>query len=259
MNDNIASDIVLSPDDLAHFSKRGWVRLRSAFPPEAAVRMQDFMWEHLRQCHGADPNDPTSWRWSANGLNRTRHNPVYRDVGSPRMRGAITQLLGHSQWKMPDHWGGFLVNAPYGGDRDWRIPTDGWHWDLQPSPSLFVFTLYAPLHSREGGTLIAEGSNHLVRRFYAKGTSGGSRIKALKREFNRSHPWLERLTGISPCTGDRVAELTKTTVDSDGIALRVSEITGDAGDAILCDGCIYHVAPPRVGPRPRFLCVKPIS
>jgi hypothetical protein len=259
MSNRIESDTILSPDELARFSARGWVRLRSAFPPAAAARMHEFMWEQLRLRHGADPNDPTTWHWSSNGLNRNASNPVYRDVGSPRMRGAITQLLGHSPWKMPDHWGGFLVNAPHGGDAAWRIPTDGWHWDQQPGASLFVFTLYAPLGPREGGTLIVDGSHHLIRRFYSSGTVVGKRKKALTREFNRSHPWLGRLTGVAPCSSDRVAEFTADTVDADGITLRVSEVTGDAGDAILCDGCIYHVAPPRVGPRPRFLCVKSIS
>ncbi len=253
------STAVLSPEEFAHFSERGWVRLHSAFPREAAERICAFMWDHLRQRHGSDPADPATWRWTVNGLNRTAHDPIYREVDSPRLRGAITQILGHSRWRAPARWGGFLVDAPHGGDEDWRIPTDGWHWDGLPCPAIRVFTLYAPLAPRDGGTLLADGTHRLVRRFLANRAITDPRMGILHREFNRSHPWLARLTGAEPCSSDRIAEFTATTFDADGLPLRVSEVTGEPGDAVLCDSSIHHARPTRIGPRPRVLCVTGVK
>ncbi len=183
MSGSISPDTVLSADELAHFAEHGWLRLRAAFPPDAAERMRAFMWEQLRLRHGADPEAPATWQWSVNGLNRSARHPVYNEVASPRMRSAFTQLLGHANWTMPAKWGGFLVDAPNGGAEAWRIPADGWHWDLPPCSALFVFTLFAPLAPHEGGTLLASGSHRLLRRWFAQRGIAASCKAALKREF----------------------------------------------------------------------------
>jgi hypothetical protein len=81
----------------------------------------------------------------------------------------------------------------------------------------------------------------------------------MKKAFNRSHPWLARLTDATRSANDRVAEFMTPSLDDQGLALRVVEITGEPGDAYLCDGSIYHVRPTRIGPAPRFLCAKMVS
>ena len=106
------------------------------------------MWAQLQQLAGIDRDDPTTWRNPWRGLNKTGRHGIYKDIGSPRMLGAIDQLMGTDRWFMPPGWGGFLVSFPDSRSEPWDVTADQWHWDGHPigdtdGPSgLAIFTFF---------------------------------------------------------------------------------------------------------------------
>ncbi len=76
---------VLSQGEIASFEEVGYVNIRQAFPREAALKMQDFMWSELKRLHNFDRNDPSSWkmdRWKPTEWTRLKRVPTrfYVDV-----------------------------------------------------------------------------------------------------------------------------------------------------------------------------------
>jgi hypothetical protein len=92
---------VLSPEDRAQFARQGYVRVREAFDPAAALAMQDFLWAQMEARHGVRRDDRATWTapWPATGLNQTAKDPIYRPVAGARLCGAIDDLLGRGAWK----------------------------------------------------------------------------------------------------------------------------------------------------------------
>lgn len=91
--------LVLSDDEVTQFKEHGYVHVSEAFPREAALAMQDFMWAQLFERNGIDRHDHTTWSRQWGGLNRCAKHPIYRHIAGERMRGAISQLLGWGHGK----------------------------------------------------------------------------------------------------------------------------------------------------------------
>lgn len=261
------SDPVLSPDDIRSFEERGYVRLPEAFPRDSALTMQDFMWDQLKQLCGIDRHDRSTWTNRWHGLNKTGRHGIYKGVGSPRMLGAIDQLLGAGTWTKAEGWGGFLVTFPQGNDQPWDVTTEQWHWDGGPAQhvgglsGLFIFTLYSHVAPQGGGTLIVEGSHRLIMSFF-RGLDPNrlsGKQKGLKRHFYRSHPWLAELTGQAPDSRDRVRPLMEETTVIDDVPVRVVELTGEPGDAVLCHPSIFHARSFNRAEVPRFMRAGGVS
>ena len=76
---------VFSLEEVEGFEKRGYVRLKAAFPRAAALEMRDFMWSELERMHGFKRDDPATWnlegwspdkapyRWTSLRLNRIKY------------------------------------------------------------------------------------------------------------------------------------------------------------------------------------------
>jgi hypothetical protein len=99
------TDPIFSSEGLQSFKEKGYVHLHEAFPIASALKMQDFMWAELYRMPGIDRPDGTTWRCDVpSKLNKTRHDPIYKEIGSTPMLGAIDQLLGVEMWSEPQGW-----------------------------------------------------------------------------------------------------------------------------------------------------------
>ena len=258
---NEMSEQIFTNDEVARFKEFGHVKLEQAFPIKSALAMQDFMWSELKNLNGIDKTDQSTWTNQWRGLNKTGRHGIYKAVESPRMVGAIDQLLGPDSWTKPEGWGGFLVSFPDNVDEPWDVVAEGWHWDGDPAgdlegvSGLFIFTFYSQVEPGGGGTLIVEGSHRLIVSFFRKLDPDHlpSKQKGLKRRFSRSNPWLEELTGQTPTSHDRVRRLMQEQTAIDSVPIRVVELTGSPGDAVLCHSSIFHARSFNRSDTPRFM------
>jgi hypothetical protein len=259
---------VLSADERRFFAEHGYMRVTEAFPPDAALAMQDVMWQELQALHGIDRHDRATWRhpWPAAGVRRRRTAPIFDAIAAPRLCGAIDQLLGAGNWSVPKSWGVFLISFPPPSPSPWELPTQGWHWDgdafrhLDSLNGLFVFTFYSHVRPRGGGTLAVAGSHRLLERFL-RGLAPEVPHKhaILRKRFSSSDPWLAGLTGSAPSTEDRVTRFMESVTEIDGIPVQALELTGEPGDAILCHPSILHAVSPNRAEVPRFMRAQQIG
>jgi phytanoyl-CoA dioxygenase PhyH len=251
----------LDPAHVAAFEERGHLRLRGVFPRDVALQMQRRMWDELQADFGIDPDDRDTWCQPRRSLRRAKWDPLQRAVATDSLVGAIDTLLGAGRWELPTNWGVVLVTFPDRTGGEWTLPTSGWHYDFglddaATSPSgLLVFTFFSSVASRGGGTLIVEGSHRLLRRFSESLSPDERRSdhQALRRRFLRHEPWLRALAGNGPAPEDRLGYFMGESRDVREVPVRVIELTGDPGDAILCHPLILHVAAPNRSDRPRFM------
>ena len=72
------------------------------------------------------------------------------------------------------------------------------------------------------------------------------------RQLLLSHPYIRDLH-LEGDRHERIERFMGRAEDSDGIALRVVEVTGSAGDVTLLHPLMLHVAAPNAGHVPRFM------
>lgn len=251
--------VSLTTEQLATFERTGWVRLRAAFAAEDAVALQERMWAELRDDFGIVRDDPSTWRQPRRSLPRAKRDPMQHVVATDRLLGAIDDLLGPVRWRVPSNWGVVLVTFPDRTPGPWTLPASGWHFDFDLHPNadapraVQVFTFYSAVDAHGGGTLIVEGSHRLLRRFHAQLSPAARQAphRVIRKQCLRCDPWLDALTG-GVCT-DRIAYFMHQTREALGVPVRVVELTGRPGDAILCHPLMLHVAAPNRSDAPRFM------
>src|SRR5262249_9007736 len=144
---------------------------------------------------------------------------------------------GPESWDVPKRWGAFLVTFPTAGE--WEVPSAVWHVDfsyaLPPEPlsGVKVFIFLSDVPARAGGTVIVTGSHCVMQRFI-KGRSLEKlcNTRRTRLELFGSHPWLQDLTSWSS-SRDRVRRFIDHGSTIEGIAVRVVELTGAAGEVVL--------------------------
>ncbi len=251
--------VSLTAEQLATFERTGHVRLPGVFPADAALELQDRMWEELRADFGIARQDPGTWWQPRRSLHRAKRDPLQRAVATDRLIGAIGDLLGPLRWRVPSNWGVVLVTFPDRTPGAWTLPTAGWHFDFDLHPNAVaphgvqVFTFFSVVDPRGGGTLIVEGSHRLLRHFHAQLSPAEQRAphRDLRMRFLRCDPWLDALTGR--LREERIAYFMNETREVMGVPVRVIELTGRPGDAILCHPLMLHVAAPNRSDTPRFM------
>jgi len=253
------TDAHLTEEQIARFWRDGYVRLPAAFPREVATQIQDRMWEELREDFNIDRHERSTWWQPMQSLHRAKRDPLQNALATDRLIGAIGTLLGPVRWQVPSNWGLVLVTFP--GSGAWTLPAAGWHFDFELDRNatslggLFVFTFFSKVEARGGGTLIVEGSHRLLRAFHAELSPAERQTphRLLRKRFLRFDPWIEALTGKGPVPEDRTAYFMQETREVRGAPVRVVELTGEPGDAVLCHPLMLHVAAPNRRESPRFM------
>jgi hypothetical protein len=252
---------VLSAEQVAAFEKHGHLRLREAFSREVAVQLQQRMWAELREDFGIDRDDRTTWYQPRRSLRRAKWDPLQSAIATEPLVGAIDTVLDPACWRIPSNWGVVLVTFPDHTQGEWTLPTSGWHFDFDLHDNgtslsgLFVFTFFSTVGPRGGGTLIVEGSHRLLRRF-GEDLSPDERRgdhRQVRRRFLHHDPWLKALAGSDPGPKDRIGHFMRETQEVRGIPVRVTELTGQPGDAILCHPLVLHVSAPNRSDTPRMM------
>jgi hypothetical protein len=253
---------VLTPADLEAFARDGFVPVREAFPVALALELQAEIWQELEEDHGIRRDDPTTWRTPPHSPRRAKASPRNEALGKTRLAGAIGELLNDEDWPRPASWGGFLITMPHPerARTRWQLPTETWHWDGAPDGrGLVVFSFYGEVEPRGGGTLVVRGSHRLVKRTYA---GLAPEDLALPHASHRKavyslDPWLAALSGRSRApSDDRTGDFMERDTEVQGLPLRVVELTGRPGDAVLCDVHLLHCQSPNHLETPRFMRSK---
>lgn len=253
---------VLTPAQRDAFDANGFVRVANAFPD--ADKMRDHIWEVLDRLHGITRNDRSTWHIDGytTGLKRDKNNRAYRAMSSLRLTGAIDDLLGEGAWKHPQGWGGFLVSFPR-PRVTWSLPEHNWHWDGDERSQIRlagvqIFTFFSQVPEHGGGTLIVAGSHRLIDRYVRRRAKKGKLPKraVIRKAFYRSNKWIAELTDERAAKGDRIARFMRQSECIDDVHLRVVELTGDPGDAVICHPVMLHSRSDNCSEVPRFMRVK---
>ncbi len=252
---------MLTKEQRIAFEERGYTRIPDAFSTAEAQAMEDHIWTVLQHRTGARRDDPETWPMHPpSGLRTMKQNPVFQAIGSAATVQALDDLLGADGWKRPRNWGQFLVTFPT-DESDWTVPAS-WHNDfgyLHLGDHLFgamVFSFLADVPPRAGGTAILAGSHRLIRQFVK--TQPQEVLKKMKRArmaLYNIDPWLKALASERD-TPDRVARFMESEQIISGIPVRVEELTGTAGDVVICHPWLLHSTAPNSGHYPRFMCIQ---
>lgn len=208
------------------FENDGFVRLPGVLSADEIEAMRERVWRLLER-NGVDRVNRSTWQ-----RERTSHLQAVRrgDPGpheSAAVRHALDAVFGSGNWTAPSSWGQVLVTFP--SEPPWSLPSALWHLDhgyaypRAPILGVNLFLFVADVEPQGGGTLVLKSSPLLVARFVDTVEDVAKRrSKELRKRFDRSHPWLR-------------------------------ELTGRAGDAVLCHPWIIHATSRSVREQPRLM------
>lgn len=175
----------------------------------------------------------------------------------------------------------------------WTVPHISWHLDIPgwaaetPSWMLYAFVFLDHVRAGGGGMVLLAGSHRHARKLaYANGRTQeslllayASHIRSAKnrglpvdleilpqpsstgvltsKEYKRAagirNSWMKDLMQKIGNPDERVRRFMTEEIETDGIPLRVVELTGEPGDVVLWDPRCLHALAPNVADRPRFM------
>ena len=226
----------------------GWVRLPGAFDPADADRMAERVWETLAKKHGFDRENPaTSTVARPTGFQSLARSGAFDALFTPQLTEAIDGLLGAGNWERPTGGGTPLISLPGSEPTPWAVLGTQWHLDFPATGEVSsasvarFFALLAPVVSHGGATLVVESSPALIARL----AIGKGHSQDVRKALARASPWFRDLfAGKGNLTESAVVE---------GVSVRVAELTGAAGDAILLHPLALHAPSPNATKFPRML------
>ena len=238
----------------------GVTLVRGLVPVESIRAMCDRLWADLLERVGAHPAKPETWikgERPARFKMLTRAG-VFSEMESPAVSTLLDGVFGLGQWERPTWWGKPLVTFPR-REGKWDVPRKGWHLDLpaRPNqvrlPAVRLFVFLDSVKAQGGGTVVVIRSHCLVA---ALASDREFSSRAVRRELARRDPWLAALE--EDAVEDRVRYFMQEGSDRQGGGLRVVELQGEPGDAVLMDSRVLHAAAPNHGDRPRLMLAQPI-
>ena len=251
---------VLDLDQRSVLSATGVVRLPGVVARDVADAMADRVWAVLAR-RGVDRADPSTWLQGFVGqLQPLRQGRVFDGFTTAVTDAFVDELLGAGRWRESEPWGPALVTFPE--PEPWVLPHKMWHLDLpgRGDPDQVhvarLFGYVTDVVPQGGGTLVVEGSDEVIRRMVraAPGHDAGSSAD-LRRKLIRRHPWFRALCSEG---GDRVAQFMVDGDEVDGVRVRVSELTAEAGDVVAMLPWTMHNLSMNCAAAPRFMVTHSI-
>lgn len=253
---------MLSTEEVNAFNEKGYVRVTNAFSRAEAAEMEDLIWKVLGDKYGAVRDDKSTWGFGAvTGMQTIHADHVFDPIGGEVTLNILDQFLEKGQWRMPSHWGQFLINFPTAGP--WALP-DAWHTDFafttppQFLPGIVMFSFLSDVAPQGGGTVLLEGSHILMQQFVTgKPAQFLDKMKNVRKAFLASHIWLKKLSqGIHE--NKEIVSVMEEGYMINGVKLRVVEISGSAGDIVFTHPWLLHSPAPNCGEVPRFMRIQRI-
>jgi hypothetical protein len=174
---------------------------------------------------------------------------------------AVDRVFGPGVWEpVAEERGGLAApNLPLPGAGAWTVPHAAWHVDEPTAAAhergwgLLAFAFLDDVEAGGGATVAIAGSQ---RRLHALAAAiapagllaTGDAMAALRRD----EPWFAELFAAGGDPAARRRRFLDADYVSDGIPLRVVELTGAAGDVVLMDPRCLHTVSANAGPRARL-------
>jgi hypothetical protein len=223
----------LSAREVEDFIARGFVRLEQAFASALADECRALLWEQL----GLSPDRPREWTRPVIRLASQDAPPFRAAMHTPRLFGALDQLVGEGRWVLQEGLGGTVaVRFPVPGDPG----DDGWHIDgsfakdgswwvnvRSDERSLLMLVLFSDVGEDDAPTRIRVGSHLDVPAVLAPAGDAGMHF------------------------GDAVSRVPD--IHGRELALAV----GAAGEMYLCHPFLVHAADRHRGKTARFIAQPP--
>lgn len=219
----------LTPSEIEQFIHLGYVMVRGAFPAKLADGILPWVWNET----GFDPQNRAGWTKPFVHVRKFFQGGAFESVYTPRLRGAVDDVLGAGRWEVPNRSGWWPVRFPGFDAPPWRPPESGWHIDGvhqhhldSREQGVLGIMVFSEIGSGDGGTAIVPGSHLTAARILAEAEPHG----LTPDEFSR-----------------RVAATPR------GGAI---EITGEPGDFALMHPLMLHASSPNTGNRVRIITNK---
>jgi hypothetical protein len=256
---------ILTEHQRAEFDDLGLASLRGAFSVDDAAAMRAVAWREMGRKYGIRENDTATWTVERpSGLKNTKRHRAFDAIGSEALIAAFDELIGAGEWARPRTWGQVMVTFP-SASQPWVVPHGVWHvdfrYDASTTGSLFgvkVFAFFGDVAPRSGGTLVISRSHRVVSRFVdGLPESARADFRSTRLRFMAHHPWLRALANPE-YDADRTARFMDEDGDIDGIAVRVVELTGAAGDVVIAHPWTVHHVAINAGSYPRLMRAQSI-
>lgn len=247
----------LSPEQRAAFEHEGVLRLPGFFPNDLIAPMAGRLWADLEKRFAIDRDRPETWARQRPAQFQALIRTGAFDALGPRIGALADAFLGTGNWEVPKHFGQPLVTFPTGG---WDVPHTMWHLDVPPTacvdglPFIRVFTFLEPVRPHGGGTCYVAGSHRVMidRARHAAGERLRSAdVRVLMR---REEPWFAAL--FSRHVAERERRFMSEGGVARGVEVRVREMLGEPGDAIVMHPAMLHAIAPNGLDRPRLMLVQ---
>jgi hypothetical protein len=219
----------LTSSEIDHFVQRGFVVIKDAVQKDVREEWYRKGLQRLARVKAIP----------ANGIIELTHTKSeFFHTIAPRAWKAITQLLGGEERVMvPEIRDDFNFNTQTVADHQWLSPSEqqtGWHIDGDyfkrfldsPEQGLLCLILWSSVGEKEGGTFLACDSIGKVAHLLVNSTQGLD-----PRQFSLLYKECRDFV----------------------------ELTGDAGDVVLCHPYMIHAPSPKTRDNVRLLTNPPIS
>jgi hypothetical protein len=231
---------MLCASQVTELMSRGVTHIPEMVASDVITDAEERVWEFLAT-RDIDRDDPPSWPETINKLQPLRKAGVFDVFLTAELDTIFDQLLGPGS---SDLGAGPQALMSMPSANVWALPHKQWHMDLPgigPSDHLNavrVLGYVADVEPHGGGTLVIEGSAALVAKLVAATPDDhAGRSSEIKSTLSQRHAWFADLTTPGE---DRIERFMKTTATIDGIEMRVSELTGSAGDVTLMHPWTIH-------------------
>lgn len=249
----------LTTDQRAEFERDGVLCLPGYFPAQDMARMADAVWADLHKRFAIDRWRPETWTVERPGkFQSIMRSGAFRAFASPRLFAIGNAFLGERPWPK-SHLGGMPM-VTFSKGETWDVPHRLWHLDtsasdcLGPLPQIRVFTFLEPSRPRGGGTPYIIGSHRLAMEVASRRPEEHLHTPDIRGVLEREHAWFAALS--RPGGGDRRQRFMIEGDVLNGVEVRVREMTGEPGDAILMHPAVFHSIAVNELDRPRMMLMQ---
>jgi hypothetical protein len=166
---------VLADQDIQAFEDRGYLVAREVIPEAVTRELRERILTRVADNRGAD-----GWKESLVLLHDCFGPEEWQRVQTPRLEGALNQLLGQGRWRPPHGFGSWPVLFPGFSDPPWHALDISWHvegrsyehWLDSPEIGVTMIMLFSDIGPGDGGTAVAAGSHRVVARILARSRRG---------------------------------------------------------------------------------------